>query len=171
MCNMQGQLLQFLRMLKEQGKKLFLMTNSPYYFVDGGMRFMLEVICVILHLVNLPFPFTYYRRSVSLHVLTDQLDGVPFFYLHLYERSIEKSFMKCSLKPFNFWIRNPWASKTRGGSFLMLWLQKPTNLTSTRLSIHSGSFPLHSSSYYSSLFTYQTDIVLLYYVMEVCLNN
>lgn len=37
-----GQLLQFLRMLKEQGKKLFLMTNSPYYFVDGGMRFMLE---------------------------------------------------------------------------------------------------------------------------------
>lgn len=37
-----GQLLQFLRMLKEQGKKLFLLTNSPYYFVDGGMRFMLE---------------------------------------------------------------------------------------------------------------------------------
>ncbi|RZC61869.1 hypothetical protein C5167_023632 [Papaver somniferum] len=29
-------------MLKEKGKKLFLMTNSPYYFVDGGMRSMLE---------------------------------------------------------------------------------------------------------------------------------
>ncbi|KAL2227995.1 UNVERIFIED_CONTAM: 5'-nucleotidase domain-containing protein [Sesamum indicum] len=37
-----GQLLRFLRMLKENGKKLFLLTNSPYYFVDGGMRFMLE---------------------------------------------------------------------------------------------------------------------------------
>lgn len=30
-------------MLREKGKKLFLLTNSPYYFVDGGMRFMLEV--------------------------------------------------------------------------------------------------------------------------------
>ncbi|KAL1097030.1 hypothetical protein V6Z11_D05G008100 [Gossypium hirsutum] len=37
-----GQLLRFLRMLKEKGKKLFLLTNSPYYFVDGGMQFMLE---------------------------------------------------------------------------------------------------------------------------------
>ncbi|XWS27258.1 hypothetical protein CRYUN_Cryun26dG0099300 [Craigia yunnanensis] len=37
-----GQLLHFLRMLKEKGKKLFLLTNSPYYFVDGGMQFMLE---------------------------------------------------------------------------------------------------------------------------------
>ncbi|GAV82325.1 5_nucleotid domain-containing protein [Cephalotus follicularis] len=37
-----GQVLRFLRMLKEKGKKLFLLTNSPYYFVDGGMRFMLE---------------------------------------------------------------------------------------------------------------------------------
>lgn len=37
-----GELLHFLRMLKEKGKKLFLLTNSPYYFVDGGMRFMLE---------------------------------------------------------------------------------------------------------------------------------
>ncbi|KAF6155047.1 hypothetical protein GIB67_035794 [Kingdonia uniflora] len=32
----------FLKMLREKGKKLFLLTNSPYYFVDGGMRFMLE---------------------------------------------------------------------------------------------------------------------------------
>ncbi|KAJ0091531.1 hypothetical protein Patl1_14438 [Pistacia atlantica] len=37
-----GQVLRFLRMLKERGKRLFLLTNSPYYFVDGGMRFMLE---------------------------------------------------------------------------------------------------------------------------------
>ncbi|XP_010278001.1 PREDICTED: 5'-nucleotidase domain-containing protein DDB_G0275467 isoform X2 [Nelumbo nucifera] len=37
-----GQMLRFLKMLKEKGKKLFLLTNSPYYFVDGGMRFMLE---------------------------------------------------------------------------------------------------------------------------------
>ncbi|XP_073272257.1 uncharacterized protein [Primulina huaijiensis] len=37
-----GQLLRFLRMLRDKGKKLFLLTNSPYYFVDGGMRFMLE---------------------------------------------------------------------------------------------------------------------------------
>ncbi|XP_050272404.1 uncharacterized protein LOC126715700 [Quercus robur] len=37
-----GELLRFLRMLRDKGKKLFLLTNSPYYFVDGGMRFMLE---------------------------------------------------------------------------------------------------------------------------------
>ncbi|XP_055822978.1 uncharacterized protein LOC129891592 isoform X3 [Solanum dulcamara] len=36
------QLLRFLRMLKDKGKKLFLLTNSPFYFVDGGMRFMLQ---------------------------------------------------------------------------------------------------------------------------------
>ncbi|KAK7291925.1 hypothetical protein RIF29_07482 [Crotalaria pallida] len=37
-----GKILKFLKTLKERGKKLFLLTNSPYYFVDGGMRFMLE---------------------------------------------------------------------------------------------------------------------------------
>ncbi|KAL6191549.1 hypothetical protein ACLB2K_037939 [Fragaria x ananassa] len=37
-----GQLLHFLKMLREKGKKLFLLTNSPCYFVDGGMRFLLE---------------------------------------------------------------------------------------------------------------------------------
>ncbi|KAL9224606.1 hypothetical protein vseg_000625 [Gypsophila vaccaria] len=36
------QLYRFLKMLREKGKKLFLLTNSPYYFVDGGMRFLLE---------------------------------------------------------------------------------------------------------------------------------
>ncbi|CAN6482489.1 unnamed protein product [Victoria cruziana] len=37
-----GQVLRFLKMLKNMGKKLFLLTNSPYHFVDGGMSFMLE---------------------------------------------------------------------------------------------------------------------------------
>ncbi|XP_044472277.1 5'-nucleotidase domain-containing protein DDB_G0275467 [Mangifera indica] len=37
-----GKVLHFLKMLREKGKKLFLLTNSPYYFVDGGMHFMLE---------------------------------------------------------------------------------------------------------------------------------
>ncbi|XP_010472379.2 PREDICTED: 5'-nucleotidase domain-containing protein DDB_G0275467-like isoform X2 [Camelina sativa] len=37
-----GQLLRFLRMLKDKGKKLFLLTNSPYHFVDGGMRYLME---------------------------------------------------------------------------------------------------------------------------------
>uniref|UniRef100_A0A7C9AM94 5'-nucleotidase n=1 Tax=Opuntia streptacantha TaxID=393608 RepID=A0A7C9AM94_OPUST len=37
-----GQLFHFLKMLRENGKKLFLLTNSPYYFVDGGMSFLLE---------------------------------------------------------------------------------------------------------------------------------
>ncbi|CAL0330401.1 unnamed protein product [Lupinus luteus] len=35
-------ILQFLKLLRERGKKLFLLTNSPYYFVNEGMRFMLE---------------------------------------------------------------------------------------------------------------------------------
>ncbi|KAL0919898.1 hypothetical protein M5K25_012024 [Dendrobium thyrsiflorum] len=37
-----NQLPKFLAMLKEKDKKLFLLTNSPYHFVDGGMRFLLE---------------------------------------------------------------------------------------------------------------------------------
>lgn len=37
-----GKMFCFLKMLREKGKKLFLLTNSPYYFVDGGMRFLLE---------------------------------------------------------------------------------------------------------------------------------
>ncbi|PHT37756.1 hypothetical protein CQW23_21329 [Capsicum baccatum] len=36
------QLFRFLKMLKDKGKKLFLLTNSPFYFVDGEMRFMLQ---------------------------------------------------------------------------------------------------------------------------------
>ncbi|RRT65613.1 hypothetical protein B296_00021762 [Ensete ventricosum] len=41
-CFLQSQVLGLLKKLKAKGKKLFLLTNSPYYFVDGGMRFMLE---------------------------------------------------------------------------------------------------------------------------------
>lgn len=44
-------MLQFVKMLREKGKKLFLLTNSPYYFVDGGMRFMLEVVRDVLTFV------------------------------------------------------------------------------------------------------------------------
>ncbi|KAM0843653.1 hypothetical protein ACQ4PT_057574 [Festuca glaucescens] len=32
----------FLKTLREKGKKLFLLTNSPFYFVDGGMSYLLE---------------------------------------------------------------------------------------------------------------------------------
>jgi hypothetical protein len=42
-CYPQNQVFRFLKMLKEKGKKLFLLTNSPFYFVDGGMRYLLEV--------------------------------------------------------------------------------------------------------------------------------
>lgn len=34
--------LKFLRTLRERGKKLFLLTNSPFYFVDRGMRYMFQ---------------------------------------------------------------------------------------------------------------------------------
>lgn len=44
-------MLQLVKMLREKGKKLFLLTNSPYYFVDGGMRFMLEVVRDVLTFV------------------------------------------------------------------------------------------------------------------------
>ncbi|XP_039795272.1 5'-nucleotidase domain-containing protein DDB_G0275467-like isoform X2 [Panicum virgatum] len=37
-----SQVFRFLKMLREKGKKLFLLTNSPFHFVDGGMRYLLE---------------------------------------------------------------------------------------------------------------------------------
>ncbi|XP_028773629.1 5'-nucleotidase domain-containing protein DDB_G0275467-like [Neltuma alba] len=37
-----GKILQLLKMLRERGKNLFLLTNSPFNFVDEGMRFLLE---------------------------------------------------------------------------------------------------------------------------------
>ncbi|KAK1289988.1 hypothetical protein QJS10_CPB18g00299 [Acorus calamus] len=40
-----GEVLPFLRRLRDNGKKLFLLTNSQYYFVDGGMHYMLEDCC------------------------------------------------------------------------------------------------------------------------------
>jgi len=39
-----SQVFRFLKMLREKGKKLFLLTNSPFHFVDGGMRYLLEVL-------------------------------------------------------------------------------------------------------------------------------
>jgi hypothetical protein len=48
---MQSQVFRFLKMLKEKGKKLFLLTNSPFYFVDGGMRYLLEVLFLNLNLL------------------------------------------------------------------------------------------------------------------------
>lgn len=32
----------YLAGLKEQGKKVFLLTNSPYKFVDAGMTYLLQ---------------------------------------------------------------------------------------------------------------------------------
>uniref|UniRef100_A0A804UDL2 HAD-superfamily hydrolase subfamily IG 5'-nucleotidase n=1 Tax=Zea mays TaxID=4577 RepID=A0A804UDL2_MAIZE len=46
-----SQVFRFLKMLKEKGKKLFLLTNSPFYFVDGGMRYLLEVLFLNLNLL------------------------------------------------------------------------------------------------------------------------
>uniref|UniRef100_A0A0D9XDW6 5'-nucleotidase n=1 Tax=Leersia perrieri TaxID=77586 RepID=A0A0D9XDW6_9ORYZ len=37
-----SQVFRFLKMLREKGKKLFLLTNSPFYFVNGGMSYLLE---------------------------------------------------------------------------------------------------------------------------------
>ncbi|XP_037441476.1 5'-nucleotidase domain-containing protein DDB_G0275467-like [Triticum dicoccoides] len=37
-----SQVFRFLKTLREKGKKLFLLTNSPFYFVDGGMSYLLE---------------------------------------------------------------------------------------------------------------------------------
>lgn len=44
LAKLQCKMFEFLETLKEGGKKLFMLTNSPFYFVDGGMRFMLEVL-------------------------------------------------------------------------------------------------------------------------------
>uniref|UniRef100_R7W1X0 Uncharacterized protein n=1 Tax=Aegilops tauschii TaxID=37682 RepID=R7W1X0_AEGTA len=38
-----SQVFRFLKTLREKGKKLFLLTNSPFYFVDGGMSYLLEI--------------------------------------------------------------------------------------------------------------------------------
>ncbi|KAM3275487.1 hypothetical protein ACQJBY_044075 [Aegilops geniculata] len=41
-CFSESQVFRFLKTLREKGKKLFLLTNSPFYFVDGGMSYLLE---------------------------------------------------------------------------------------------------------------------------------
>jgi hypothetical protein len=35
--------IQQLKRLKASGKKLFILTNSPFFFVDGGMRYLFQV--------------------------------------------------------------------------------------------------------------------------------
>lgn len=52
---LQSKVLKFLKMLKENGKKVFLLTNSPYYFVDGGMHFLLEVLPRFLSFLHKSF--------------------------------------------------------------------------------------------------------------------
>jgi len=43
---MQPKVVEFLQVLKERGKKLFILTNSPFPFVDGGMRFLFQVLSI-----------------------------------------------------------------------------------------------------------------------------
>jgi hypothetical protein len=40
---MQPGVIQQLKRLKASGKKLFILTNSPFFFVDGGMRYLFQV--------------------------------------------------------------------------------------------------------------------------------
>lgn len=42
-CGAQTAVVEMLKSLKERGKKLFILTNSPFPFVDGGMRFLFQV--------------------------------------------------------------------------------------------------------------------------------
>ncbi|KAJ7515776.1 hypothetical protein O6H91_22G027400 [Diphasiastrum complanatum] len=41
-CLSEDAVVEMLRTLKNRGKKLFILTNSPFPFVDGGMRFLFE---------------------------------------------------------------------------------------------------------------------------------
>lgn len=36
-------MIEMLKTLKQRGKKLFILTNSPFPFVDGGMKFLFQV--------------------------------------------------------------------------------------------------------------------------------
>lgn len=58
-CDLQSQVFRFLKTLREKGKKLFLLTNSPFYFVDGGMSYLLEVLSI----------FKYVFCALSMHSL------------------------------------------------------------------------------------------------------
>ncbi|BBG92948.1 HAD-superfamily hydrolase, subfamily IG, 5'-nucleotidase, partial [Prunus dulcis] len=83
-----GQLLHFLKMLREKGKKLFLLTNSPYYFVDGGMRdSWRELFDVVIAKANKPDFYTSehpfrdlrgpakagWRTAAIIHELEDEI--------------------------------------------------------------------------------------------------
>lgn len=115
---MQYQLLCFLRMLKEKGKKLFLLTNSPYYFVDGGMRFMLEVILILciylscwpafgilnwegqmlfLHCISIRINWTVWNREICDNVNMFFPLLKYFLFLFLY-------FVLLSLPVYEYWL-------------------------------------------------------------------
>ncbi|ONM55108.1 HAD-superfamily hydrolase subfamily IG 5'-nucleotidase [Zea mays] len=81
-----SQVFRFLKMLKEKGKKLFLLTNSPFYFVDGGMRYLLEdqhfdgnswreLFDVVIAQANKP---TFYNSDHPFRVYDTQKDTLTF---------------------------------------------------------------------------------------------
>nr|AGT16478.1 nucleotidase-like protein [Saccharum hybrid cultivar R570] len=81
-----SQVFRFLKMLKEKGKKLFLLTNSPFYFVDGGMRYLLEdqhfdgnswreLFDVVIAQANKP---TFYNSDHPFRVYDTQKDTLAF---------------------------------------------------------------------------------------------
>ncbi|ONM55109.1 uncharacterized protein [Zea mays] len=85
-CFSESQVFRFLKMLKEKGKKLFLLTNSPFYFVDGGMRYLLEdqhfdgnswreLFDVVIAQANKP---TFYNSDHPFRVYDTQKDTLTF---------------------------------------------------------------------------------------------
>ncbi|TVU09583.1 hypothetical protein EJB05_43067, partial [Eragrostis curvula] len=81
-----SQVFRFLKMLKDKGKKLFLLTNSPFYFVDGGMRYLLEdqhfdgnswreLFDVVIAQANKP---TFYNSDHPFRVYDTQKDTLAF---------------------------------------------------------------------------------------------
>ncbi|RCV11741.1 hypothetical protein SETIT_2G210600v2 [Setaria italica] len=81
-----SQVFRFLKMLREKGKKLFLLTNSPFYFVDGGMRYLLEdqhfdgnswreLFDVVIAQANKP---TFYNSDHPFRVYDTQKDTLAF---------------------------------------------------------------------------------------------
>ncbi|XP_020582621.1 5'-nucleotidase domain-containing protein DDB_G0275467 [Phalaenopsis equestris] len=92
--------LKFLTKLKEKGKKIFLLTNSPYYFVNGGMRFLLQdggiyrdswrdLFDVVIVRANKPtfytseHPFRYYdieKDTVTFRAVDRFIPGQVYYY-------------------------------------------------------------------------------------------
>ncbi|KAI0512439.1 hypothetical protein KFK09_013078 [Dendrobium nobile] len=99
-CFSENQLPKFLTMLKDKGKKLFLLTNSPYCFVDGGMRFLLEdtgvyrdswrdIFDVVIACANKPtfytseHPFRYYnieKDTLAFTAVEEFLPGQVYYH-------------------------------------------------------------------------------------------